>query len=93
MDKSWKLIAGFAAVGILVAALIFLYLNLPGEFDATLYNAFAVLCPPSLLCIPFRDAMKGKVSLYALWSLIGLIDSALYAVIGVAVVGLRKKSL
>ena len=69
---------------------ILLYLNHSGEFDASLYTAFAILCPPSLLCIPFGEAMKDKGSFYAIWSLIGITNSGLYAVIGAAVVGLRK---
>ncbi len=90
VDKGWQLITGFAVFGLVVAALIFLYLILVGEFDASLYTAFAILCPPSLLCIPFSDAMKDKAGLYAIWSLIGLINSGLYAVLGAAVVGLWK---
>lgn len=92
MDKDWRVITSFAVFGLVVAALILLYLNLLGEFDATLYTAFAILCPPSLLCIPFSEAMKDKASFYAIWSLIGITNSGLYAVIGAAVAGLRKKS-
>jgi hypothetical protein len=91
MDKDWKLITSLAVIGFVVAALIFLYLNLSGEFDATLYTAFAILCPPSLLCIPFNEAMKDKGTFYAIWSMIGIVNSGLYAVIGAAVVGLWKR--
>ncbi|HLZ50628.1 MAG TPA: hypothetical protein VKP61_07755 [Candidatus Acidoferrum sp.] len=90
MDKDWRLITGSAVFGFVVAALIFLYLNRSGEFDANLYTAFAVLCPPSLLCIPFSEAMKDRGGFYAVWSLIGITNSGLYAVVGAAVVGLRK---
>ena len=90
MDKDWRLIGSFAVFGLVVTALIFLYLYRVGEFDATLYTAFAILCPPSLLCISFSEAMKVKGSFYAIWSLIGITNSGLYAVIGAAVVGLRK---
>jgi hypothetical protein len=93
VDKDWRLITRFAVFGLVVAALIFLYQNLSGEFDASLYTGFAILCPPSLLCIPFSDAIKDKVGLYAIWSLIGLINSGLYAIVGAAVVGPRKRSL
>ena len=93
MDKEWRLITSLAVFGLVVAALILLYLNLVGEFDATLYTAFAILCPPSLLCIPFSEAMKDKGSFYVIWSLIGITNSGLYAVIGAAVVGLRKRPL
>jgi hypothetical protein len=93
VDKDWRLITGCAVVGLVVAAVIFLYLDRSGEFDASLYTAFAILCPPSLLCIPFSEAMKDRSNLYAIWSLIGITNFGLYAAIGAAVVGLRKKSL
>ena len=91
MDKDRKLVTSFAVVGFVVAALILLYLNLSGQFNASLYTAFAILCPPSLLCIPFSEAMKDKGGFYAVWSLIGITNSGLYAVIGAAVVGLRTR--
>jgi hypothetical protein len=37
--------------------------------------------------------MKDNGSAYAIWALIGLLNSAFYAVVGAAVVGLRKKSV
>ena len=92
MDKEWRLIIGLAVLGLVVAALILLYLNLVSEFDATLYTAFAILCPPSLLCIPFSEVMKDKGSFYVIWSLIGITNSGLYASIGAAVVSLRKSN-
>jgi hypothetical protein len=90
VDRDWRVITGFALVGLVVAAVIFLYLDHLGQFDANLYTAFAILCPPSLLCIPFSEALKDRGSLYAIWLLIGITNSGLYAVIGAAVVGLRK---
>jgi len=92
VDKDWRLITSFGVFGLVVAALILLYVNLSGEFEATLYTAFAILCPPALLCIPFSEAMKNRGTFYAIWSLIGIINFGLYAVIGAAFVGLRKKS-
>jgi Na+/melibiose symporter-like transporter len=91
VDKDWRLITGFAILGFVLAALIFFYINFVGEFDGDLYTAFAVLCPPALLCFPFSEVMKDKSGLYAIWSLIGFLNSGLYAVIGAAVVGLRKR--
>jgi len=92
VDKAWRLITGFAVLGFVLAALIFLYMSLSGEFDAGLYTAFAILCPPPLLCLPFSEVMKDKGGFYAIWSLIGLLNSGLYAVIAAAVVGLLKGS-
>jgi hypothetical protein len=36
VDKDWRLITGSAVFGLVVAALIFLYLSHSGEFDANL---------------------------------------------------------
>src|ERR1700738_2879095 len=87
MSKSSRLILGSAALGLAVAALILLWLKFVGEFDATLYTAFAVVCPPALLCIPFSEMMKERVGFYAIWLMIGLTNSGIYAVIGAAVAG------
>jgi hypothetical protein len=92
VERSWRVITGFAVFGLFVAVLIFLYLNRSREFDANLYTAFAILCPPSLLCLPFSEAMKDNGIFYAVWSLIGITNSGLYAVIGALVVGLRKSN-
>jgi hypothetical protein len=78
---------GFAALGLAVAALILLWLKFMGEFDATLYTAFAILCPPALLCIPFSEVMKDRVGFYTIWLLIGLTNSGIYAIVGAAVAG------
>ena len=90
MNKDWRLIIGVGMLGFVLAALIFLYINFVGEFDGDLYTAFAVLCPPALLCFPFSEVMKDKSGLYAIWSLIGFLNSGLYAVLAAAVVGLLK---
>lgn len=92
MDRDWRLITGFAVLGFVLAAFIFLYINFVGEFDGDLYTGFAVLCPPALLCFPFSEVMKDKNGLYAIWSLIGFLNSGLYAAVAAAVVGLLKGS-
>jgi hypothetical protein len=91
MSKQWRLILVCAALGLGVTTLIVLYIDLSGEFDTGLYTTFAILCPPSLLCFPFSEVMKGRTGFYAIWSLIGLANSALYAIIGAAVAGQLRK--
>ena len=83
---------GCAILGLVVAGLIVLYVDLSAEFDASLYTGFAILCPPSLLSIPFSEAMKNKGGFYGVWSLIGLVNAGLYAVIGAGVARLLWKS-
>jgi len=70
-----------------VAAMIFLYIDLSGEFYAELYTGFAILCPPSLLCFPFSEVMKHRDGFYVSWLVIGLANAGLYAIIGAAIAG------
>lgn len=88
VDKDRKVITGFAIFGLLVTGLI-VYMVSSGSLDLDL---FLIFCPPILLSYPFREVMTDKGSAYVIWSLIGLLNSGLYAVVGAAVVGLRKGS-
>lgn len=92
MSKRWKLIAGCAALGLLIAALFFVLVGVLGIVDGSLYTAMVVLRPLSLLCIPLSEAMKDKSGLYVICSLIGFLNSGLYAVIGAGIAGLLWKS-
>lgn len=92
MSKQWKLIAGCAALGLLTAAFFFIFVGVLGIVDGTLYTAMVIFCPPSLLSIPFSEAMKDKSGFYAICSLIGFLNSGLYAVIGAAIAGQLWKS-
>ena len=87
MSKQWKLIAGCAALGLLVAAFFFIIVGILGDDDGTVLTAMVVSCPPSLLSIYLGDAMRDKNSFYAVCSLIALLNSGLYAVIGAAIAG------
>jgi hypothetical protein len=92
VNKEWRLITGFAVFGLVVAAFFFILIGVLGIVDGTLYTAMVVLCPASLLSIPFSEAMKDKSGFYSICSLIVFLNSGLYAVIGAAVVGLRRGS-
>ena len=76
----------------LIAAFFFVFVGILGIVDGTLYTAMLVLCPPSVLAIPFSEAMKDKGGLYAGCLLIGFLNSGLYAVIGAAIAGQLWKS-
>lgn len=84
--------ARFAVTGLLVSALVFVCLKFIVEFDPALYTAFAILCPPALLCIFLSEPMKEHSVFYCIWLLIGLANSGLYGVIGAVFVGLRPDS-
>jgi hypothetical protein len=92
MSKQWKLIAACAALGLLIAAFFFILVGLFGVVDGTFYTAMVVLCPPSLLAIPFSEVMKEKSGFYAICLLIGFLNSGLYALIGAAIAGQLWKS-
>jgi hypothetical protein len=91
MRKHWRLIVGCVVLGLTVTGLIALYIGFVGEFDVTLYSAFAILCPPSLVWISLNNAMEDKRTLYAIWSLVGLANAGLYAIVGVAIAELLGK--
>jgi len=92
MSKQWKLIGVCAAVGLLVAAFFFIFVGILGIVDGTLYTAMLVLCPSSLLSIPFSEAMRDKSGFYVICLLIGFLNSGLYALIGAAIAGQLWKS-
>jgi hypothetical protein len=92
MSKQWKVIGGCAALGLLIAAFFFIFVGILGVVDGTLYTAMVIFCPPSLLSIPFSEAMRDKSGFYAVCLLIGFLNSGLYAVIGAAIVGQLWKS-
>lgn len=88
MDKDWKLITGFAVFGLVVTGLIAFMIS-SNVLDL---DVFVIFCPAILLSIPFSEVMKNKGGAYVIWTLIGLLNSGLYAVVGAMVVGLRKGS-
>jgi hypothetical protein len=55
-----------------------------------------LLCPAALLCAPlfawaFEAAEAGTSGFYVLWAFVAIVNAVLYALIGAAYVGLRKK--
>jgi hypothetical protein len=91
MSKQRKLIGGCAALGFLVAAFFSVFVGVLGADDRTFLTGMVLLCPPSLLAIPFSEAMKGK-GVYVIYLLIAFLNSGLYAVIGAAIAGQLWKS-
>ena len=96
MHKPWKTIVGFALLGLAIAGACYAY---AAFYDYTrpmngLKFAVAavslILCPPQLLfafCIDCEVVGWGGFTMY---SIIGVLNGALYLVIGALVVGLRK---
>jgi hypothetical protein len=96
MSKDWRTILGFAAVGLGITAVFVAYQVLtdsspPRPPSTLMYLIFMILCPPSFLTIPLIDVEIGSEGFYPVWAIVALMNAALYAVIGAAYVGLRKK--
>ncbi len=96
MSKDWRAILRFAVVGLVVTAGSVAYQVLrdsspPPPPNIPLLLTFMVLCPPSFLTIPLMDVEIGSEGFYPLWSVVALMNAVLYAIIGAAYVGLRKK--
>jgi hypothetical protein len=84
-----------AAAGFLIAVIIWTYSKLadssPPHFNLPLWATFTVLCPPSLLSAPLIDIEPASSGFTTMWLVIGLLNSALYAVIGMLVGKFRWK--
>ncbi len=95
MSKDWRIILRFAMLGLATAASIYAYFAfLPGrtmDLDILVGGVSLILCPPSLLLLWCKDCELIKGGLAAAWSVIGLTNTVLYAIIGAAYVGLREK--
>lgn len=93
-----RLIVGFSLLGLAITALIYgaiLFLpfsETPSRREIFLGFVSVILCPPGLLTVPLFDADPRTTSGAALWLVIGLLNSALYAAIGALIVLLRRKS-
>jgi len=84
----------FATLGLSFTALFVVYqmLTEPGvSRDHLVMIGFVVLCPPSLLSVPFIDVEVGTRSFYVMWALIGILNALLYGTI-TALIMRRKKS-
>jgi hypothetical protein len=98
MRKSWKTIVGFASLGLAVTgacyayAAFYDYSKAMNGFDFALTTISMIVCPPQLLftfCIDCEVIGWGGFTIY---SIVGVLNAALYAAIGSLVVSLRKKN-
>jgi hypothetical protein len=86
----------FAAVGfgIAVVFVAFLMLVQPSPWSRLsniLSAMFMILCPPVLLTFPLLDVEIGTGGFCVLSMMVAFLNAGLYAVIGVAYLGLREK--
>ncbi len=96
VHKPWKIIVGFALLGLAIAnacythAAFYDYTKPMNGLKFVVETVSLILCPPQLLfifCIGCEVIGWGGFIMY---SIIGVLNAALYSVIGALVVGLRK---
>jgi hypothetical protein len=71
-------VLGFAVTAAFVSYQLITDTQSPVSRNPALMLMFVVLCPPSLLSLPF-DVEVGTNSFYYLWACIGLLNATLYA--------------
>jgi hypothetical protein len=89
--KPSQVLVGFALTGLIITAAICAYFSVCdytkpiSRSDAIIGIFFMVLCPPSLLAVLYTDCEIGTEAGVVAFSIIGLLNSGLYAVIGVLI--------
>jgi len=99
MRKPWKTIIGLALLGLAIAGVSYAYAAFydytkpMNRLDFAAMAISMILCPPQLLfafCIDCEVIGWGGFTMY---SIVGVLNAALYAAIGAMVAGLRKKQI
>jgi hypothetical protein len=89
MSRGKQFAIGFAIFGMAITAVFFAYLELsdPCNRSEILEWVLSVLCPPSVLSLFLVDIFLDQHSINGFigWFIIGLLNSGLYAAIGVVV--------
>jgi hypothetical protein len=93
ISTDWRVIVRFALVGFALG-IVGSASSLASDMS-TVGIAF-LLCPALLLCAPlfawaFEAAEAGTAGFYLLSTIVAIVNAVLYAVIGAAYVGLRRK--
>ena len=74
-----SVVLGFAVTAAFVCYQLVTDAQSPINRNPVLMLAFVILCPPSLLSLPFIDAEVGTNGFYILWAIIGALNGTLYA--------------
>lgn len=100
MRERWKTVGGFALLGFAIAASFYVfytyhdYAKSPGPLDLVLYAANVILCPPILLFMWCIDCEYGTpAGLEVNLIMVGLLNAALYAMVGAAVARRRNRKM
>jgi hypothetical protein len=83
---------GFAITAAFVSYQLVTDPESPISRNSAVMRLFVILCPPSLLSLPFLDAEAGSSGFYLVWAVIGLLNAALYASVRALISGRFKKA-
>jgi hypothetical protein len=94
MRKHWKTIVGFALLGLAFAAAAYAYeaffeyskRALTSGFDSTVMSISMILCPSQFLFVGCPNCHAIGRDGFIMYSIIGALNAAIYAVIGVGFV-------
>jgi hypothetical protein len=87
MTRDWRIILRFTVVGLSVSTIAGLSMGMHGP--AVLTGVSVPFCPPMLFFLPIVWSSPSTMWLMFLFAAIA--NAALYAVVGAAYVGLRRK--
>src|SRR5260370_14819807 len=82
--KRRRFLSVLAILGLLITFAFWAY-NVFSDHYSMLTATFMILCPPSILSIPFWETGPETVPGIVIWSVIGLLNSVLYVVIGLVI--------
>jgi hypothetical protein len=96
MTKDRRTVFRFAAVGLGVPAVWGVYQMLVNPSSWSPLNSFLsvifmILCPPVVLTFPFVDVEVSNGGAYVVWTVVAILNAALYSGLGSAYVRMRKK--
>jgi hypothetical protein len=94
--EPWQIIVGFALLGLVMAAAAYAYAAFynydkpTNAFDIVMMFVSVILCPPQLLFVLCIDCEVTGWNGFTLYSIVGALNMALYAIIGKIVSYSRK---
>ena len=94
--EPWEIIVGFALLGLVIAAAAYAYAAFynygkpTNAFDIAMMFVSVILCPPQLIFAMCLDCEVIGWDGFTMYSIIGVLNAALYAIIGKIVSYSRK---
>lgn len=85
-------VLGFAVTAAFVSYQLVTDPESPISRNPLLMLVFVILCPPSLLSLPFRDLEPATNGFYFLWGFIAVLNGTLYASVRAVIARRLKKA-